>query len=172
MNPKTTMVTSLRETYTEKQTPFRAHVDATFDWDAKTWYSGDRPISAHHWIDNSLQFPLGPKMPYLDDIGVAAFYQTFKGNIQTVEGCLSIHSSTDLQTENDLEIELFCKNSSGTFNPGPVEYDSYKTKCLESNGIIAHPTIESIKLANFNRTRHFWTQIERTGPFKGTILQI
>ena len=172
MNPKTTLLTRLDKIVeTENRTSFRAHVEAAFDWGAKTWYSGSRPISANHWIDNSDELSHASKMPFLDDIGIAVFYQTNKGDTWTVQSCLFIHSSTDLRTQKDLEIELFCKNSSGIFNLGLVEYDSYRTKCLENNGTIAHPTKEIIEWADKNRSRRFWTKIERTGPSEGTILQ-
>ena len=169
MNPKTVLVTSLSEaaeTFAPNQTSFRAHVDATYDWDVKTWYSGDRPITEADWIDTSADSNGRTKMPYLHGIGISVFYR----DLWLVENCLYILSSTDLPTHSEFEIELLCKNSSGIFNHGPIADNSYRTKCLESNGTIAHPTEECIKWTDTN-IRHSWTKIHRTGPSEGIILR-
>ena len=175
MNPKTALVTSLSEaaeTFPPNQTSFRAHIDATYDWDAKTWYSGDRPITEADWIDNSADSHGRTKMPYLHDIGISIFYRTNNHrDLWIVENCLYILSSTDLPTHSEFEIELLCNNSSGIFNLGPIAYNSYRTKCSESSGIIAHPTEEMVKWTDTN-IRHFWTKIHRTGPSEGIILEI
>ena len=105
----------------------------------------------------------------MNDIGIMVFFITYIGNKRTLGSCLSIESSTDFLSESDLEIELLCRNSSGIFNLGPVEYNSHITKCFETNGTIADPTTDVIKWGDLDRTRRFWTKIQRTGPHKGTI---
>ena len=98
------------------------------------------------------------------DVGTVGFYPD--DNYESyVRGCLSIHSSTNLKWQN----ELLCRNASGLFNVGRIAYNKYKTKCSETNGSIAIPTVEDInprqngvKVIDY---RHFWTGIERTGPF-------
>lgn len=107
----------------------------------------------------------------MHDVGIINFYPW---NGAFVRGCLFIHSSTDLRAL-ETEYELLCRNASGLFSVGHIDYDNYKTKCSEIDGVITIPSEQYFENHNFtsyrNDTyylsfiRHFWTGVERTGPF-------
>ena len=107
----------------------------------------------------------------MHDVGIVNFYSL---NGAFVRGCLYIYSSTDLRAL-ETEYELLCRNASGLFSVGYIDYDNYKTKCSEIDGVIAIPTEQYFAHQNasfyVNDTfylqsyRQFWTGIERTGPF-------
>ena len=117
--------------------------------------SGNQPVAESHWTDKTSENYIRPRQPYLDDVGIM-LYESYRS-------CLFIESSTDLRIS--AQRELLCRNATGLFNLGWVKYEDYETKCSEVDGIIATPTDEFFWRDDYSRSRLFWTEIKRTGPF-------
>ena len=138
---------------------------ANFD---KVWKSGNTKIAPSNWIDPTkpLRRKSNLRMPVLNDVGTIEFSRRYDGYSQL---CLYIESSTDLRASSESKYELLCQTTSGLINLGFVDFDNYKSKCAEINGIIALPTEQYLVKDSSTLSRYFWTGIERTGPFQGTL---
>lgn len=135
----------------------------------KVWKSGGKIIEKHHWSDRSRNRLDNARMPVFTQ---PVLYDVVVLDVDRHEEndyCLSIESSTDLK-ERSRSFELICRNTSGFFSLGRVDFDNYKTKCSEVDGEITIPTEEYLGQQNppveFGR---YWTGIERTGPFSGIV---
>ena len=142
----------------------------TFNFD-KVWISGGKIIAKRHWSDrprNRLDNARMPVyiQPVLNNEVVLYVGKSWLEN----KYCLRIESSTDLK-EHSWSFGLICRNTSGFFSLGRVDFNNYKSKCSEFDGEITIPTEEYLSQLNPSvKFGRYWTGIERTGPYPGTVI--
>ena len=130
----------------------------TFNFD-EVWKSGGKIIAKRHWSDRPRNHFDNARMPvYMQPVLYDEVILQVDRDDES-DYCLRIESSTDLK-ERLWSFELICRNTSGFFSLGRVDFNNYKSKCSEVDGEITIPTEEY--LSQLNRPVDFgryWTGI-------------